>query len=214
MLLSAVDVDEAAEPVHEKWCPHTFDHFFAYYLLCTTIKNTLSRKYVIYSLVNTDFSLSLTFLQQSAHPTVLSLPLLSPADITATLETKLWTDQRCLQEQQWQLLVQACLSCPCPLYLEAAYSESMLWTSYSPQASLSLPASLEGLYLGMLAHLERELGRQLVRRAASLISISRWGVTEQVGKATFNYKLHNCTLSLMKINLKILQPCLTRNLLQ
>ncbi|XP_028461906.1 uncharacterized protein LOC114573893 isoform X2 [Perca flavescens] len=116
---------------------------------------------------------------QSAHPTVLSLPPLSPDDITAALETKLQTDQRCLQEQQWQLLIQACLSCPCPLYLEAAYSESMLWTSYSPQASISLPASLGGLYLAVLARLERELGRQLVRRAASLISISRWGVTEE-----------------------------------
>lgn len=134
--------------------------------------------------------LSLTFPQQSAHPTILSLPPLSPHDITAALETKLHTDQRCLQEQQWQMLVQACLSCPCPLYLEAAYSESMLWTSYSPQASLCLPASLQGLYLSVLARLERELGGQLVRRAASLISISRWGVTEEVGKATFNYKLH------------------------
>ncbi|XP_034712568.1 uncharacterized protein LOC117934738 isoform X2 [Etheostoma cragini] len=116
---------------------------------------------------------------QSANPTVLSLPPLSPDDITAALETKLQTDQRCLQEQQWQLLIQACLSCPCPLYLEAAYSESMLWTSCSPQASISLPASLEGLYLAMLARLERELGTQLVRRAASLITISRWGVTEE-----------------------------------
>ncbi|XP_078020258.1 NACHT domain- and WD repeat-containing protein 1 [Epinephelus lanceolatus] len=98
---------------------------------------------------------------QSAHPTVLSLPPLSPDDITAALETKLRTDQRCLQEQQWQLLVQACLSCPCPLYLEAAYSESRLWTSYSSQVSLSLPASLEGLYFSLLARLERELGRQL-----------------------------------------------------
>ncbi|XP_068569793.1 NACHT domain- and WD repeat-containing protein 1 [Cebidichthys violaceus] len=116
---------------------------------------------------------------RSAHPTVLSLPPLSPEDITAALETKLQTDQRCLQEQQWQLLVQACLSCPCPLYLEVAYCESRLWTSYSPGAGLSLPASLEGLYLGVLARLERELGRQLVRRAAVLISISRCGVTEE-----------------------------------
>lgn len=121
---------------------------------------------------------------------VLSLPPISPDDIKAALETKLRTDQRCLQEHQWQLLVQACLSCPCPLYLEAAYSESTLWTSYSPQASLSLPASPQGLYLTVLARLERELGRQLVRRTACLISISRWGVTEEVGKDTFNYKLH------------------------
>lgn len=132
-----------------------------------------------------DTSLSLTFFQQSARPTVLSLPPLSPDDITAALKTKLWTDQRRLQEQQWHLLVQACLGCPCPLYLATAYSESKLWTSYSPQASLSLPASLEGLYLSMLARLERELGKQLVKRVASLICISRWGVTEQVGN-TFN----------------------------
>ncbi|XP_071334325.1 uncharacterized protein [Trachinotus anak] len=118
-------------------------------------------------------------LQLSAYPTVLSLPPLSPDDITATLEAKLCTDRRCLQEQQWQLLLQACLSCPCPLYLEVAYSESLLWTSYSPQTSLSLPASLEGLYLSLLARLETELGRQLVRRAVCLISVSRWGVTEE-----------------------------------
>ncbi|GLD68196.1 uncharacterized protein AKAME5_001950600, partial [Lates japonicus] len=116
---------------------------------------------------------------QSARPTVLSLPPLSPDDITAALEAKLRTDQQCLQEQQWQLLVQACLSCPSPLYLEAAYSECLLWTSYTPQSSLNLPASLEGLYLSLLARLETELGMQLVRRAVCLISISRWGVTEE-----------------------------------
>lgn len=127
---------------------------------------------------------------QSARPTVLSLPPLSPDDITAALEAKLRIDQRCLQEQQWQLLVQACLSCPSPLYLEAAYSECLLWTSYTTQSSLNLPASLEGLYLSLLARLETQLGMQLVRRAACLISISRWGVTEEVGKAIFNYKLN------------------------
>lgn len=128
--------------------------------------------------------------QQSTRTIVLSLPPLSLDDIMPALEAKLRADQRRLQEQQWQLLVQACLSCPCPLYLEAAYSESLLWTSFSPQVNLSLPASLKGLYLGLLARLERNLGRQLVRRAASLISISRWGVTQEVGKTTFNYNLH------------------------
>ncbi|XP_042256654.1 NACHT domain- and WD repeat-containing protein 1 [Thunnus maccoyii] len=118
-------------------------------------------------------------LQQSTRTIVLSLPPLSLDDIMPALEAKLRADQRRLQEQQCQLLVQACLSCPCPLYLEAAYSESLLWTSFSPQVNLSLPASLKGLYLGLLARLERNLGRQLVRRAASLISISRWGVTQE-----------------------------------
>lgn len=121
------------------------------------------------------------FAPQSACPTVLSLPPLSPDDITAALESRLWSERRCLQQQQWQLLLQACLSCPWPLYLEAAYSESRTWTSYLAQDSLSLPASLEGLYLSLLTHLEIQLGKQLVRRAAAVISCSRWGVTEQVG---------------------------------
>ncbi|XP_054457043.1 uncharacterized protein LOC129093152 [Anoplopoma fimbria] len=42
---------------------------------------------------------------QSAHPMVLSLPPLSPEDVTAALETKLRIDRRCLREQQWQLLL-------------------------------------------------------------------------------------------------------------
>ncbi|CAK6968650.1 RWD domain-containing protein 4 Protein FAM28A [Scomber scombrus] len=116
---------------------------------------------------------------QVTHTTILSLPPLSHDDIVAALEAKLWAHQRRLQKQQWQLLVQACLSCPCPLYLEAAYSESLLWTSYSPKVSLNLPASLKDLYLSLLDRLQRNLGRQLVRRAASLISISRGGITEE-----------------------------------
>lgn len=169
---------EEAELTTFKLCPYTFNHVL-HILLKWCMQQFLIHK-VMCNLCWQGLCLSLTFPRQSAHPTVLSLPPLSPDDITAALVSKLWTDKRCLQEQQWQLLVQACLSCPCPLYLEAAYSESMLWTSYSPQASLSLPASLEGLYLSMLARLERELGRELLRRASSLISLSRWGVTEQV----------------------------------
>ncbi|XP_030018608.1 NACHT domain- and WD repeat-containing protein 1 [Sphaeramia orbicularis] len=116
---------------------------------------------------------------QTAHPIILSLPPLSVTEITAFLEAKLRADRRRLQEQQWQVLVQACESCPSPLYLEAAYGESLHWTSYSLQSSLSLPVSLEGLYLGLLTRLERDLGRQLVRRASTVISISLWGVTEE-----------------------------------
>ncbi|XP_047439148.1 uncharacterized protein LOC125006777 [Mugil cephalus] len=95
---------------------------------------------------------------QSAHCTLLSIPPLTPDDIKRALKAKLKADRRHLQEPQWQALFQACISCPCPLYLEAAYSESLLWTSYSFQ---SLPPSLEDLYLSLLARLERELGKHL-----------------------------------------------------
>ncbi|KAK6323042.1 hypothetical protein J4Q44_G00053810 [Coregonus suidteri] len=118
-------------------------------------------------------------LQKSAQPTVLSLPPLSPDDITKALEHKLQADQRRLQDWQWQLLLQACLSCPSPVYLEAVYAESVLWTSFSPQGSLGLPPDLGGLYVGLLACLERAHGEQLVARAAAVISLSRGGVTEE-----------------------------------
>eukprot|EP00063_Salmo_salar_P087124 XP_014061959.1 PREDICTED: uncharacterized protein LOC106608527 isoform X2 [Salmo salar] len=118
-------------------------------------------------------------LQKSAQPTVLSLPPLSPDDITKALEHQLQTDHRRLQDWQWQLLLQACLSCPSPLYLEAVYAESVLWSSFSPQGSLSLPPDLGGLYVGLLACLERAHGEQLVRRAAAVISLSRGGATEE-----------------------------------
>ncbi|XP_064878055.1 uncharacterized protein LOC115117676 [Oncorhynchus nerka] len=118
-------------------------------------------------------------LQKSAQPTVLSLPPLSPDDITKALKHKLQTDHRRLQDWQWQFLLQACLSCPSPLYLEVVYAESVLWSSFSPQGSLGLPPDLEGLYVGLLACLERTHGEQLVGRAAAVISLSRGGVTEE-----------------------------------
>uniref|UniRef100_A0A4W5KA43 NACHT domain-containing protein n=1 Tax=Hucho hucho TaxID=62062 RepID=A0A4W5KA43_9TELE len=118
-------------------------------------------------------------LQKSVQPTVLSLPPLSPDDITKALEHQLQTDHRRLQDWQFQLLLQACLSCPSPLYLEAVYAESVLWRSFSPQGSLGLPPDLGGLYVGLLACLERAHGEQLVGRAAAVISLSRGGVTEE-----------------------------------
>ena len=97
------------------------------------------------------------------------------------LEIRLHSDGRRLQAWQQQLLLQACVSCPSPLYLESAYLETLLWSSFSAQGSLGLAADLVGLYLGLLARLERAHGQQLVRRAAAVVSLSRGGVTEEVG---------------------------------
>ncbi|KAL0970488.1 hypothetical protein UPYG_G00242740 [Umbra pygmaea] len=118
-------------------------------------------------------------LQNTAQPTVLSLPALSPDDITRALERMLQAGRRRLQAWQWHHLLQACISCPSPLYLEAAYAQSTLWSSFSPQGSTVLPADLGGLYVGLLVSLEKAHGEQLVRRAASVISLSRGGVTEE-----------------------------------
>ncbi|KAG7461821.1 hypothetical protein MATL_G00195090 [Megalops atlanticus] len=118
-------------------------------------------------------------LQKSEQPTIIPLRPLSSQDIREALERKLRSDGRRLQDWQWQLLLQACESCPSPLYMEMAYAESRLWTSFAPPGSLSLPADLPQLYRHVLSRLERAHGVQLVRRAASLVSLSRNGITEE-----------------------------------
>ncbi|KAK0131674.1 NACHT domain- and WD repeat-containing protein 1 [Merluccius polli] len=118
-------------------------------------------------------------LQKSPHTTVLSIPPLGLPDIEAALERGLRASGRRLRGDQWKLLLAACESCPCPLYLEAALWESRLWTSYCGGPPAGLAADLGGLYLGLLARLEREHGPCLVRRVATLIAVSRGGCTEE-----------------------------------
>ncbi|KAB5579452.1 hypothetical protein PHYPO_G00195220 [Pangasianodon hypophthalmus] len=124
-------------------------------------------------------STSAHLLQTQAKVSVLAIPPLSSEEIKASLTSKLVADSYQLQEDQWSLLLHSCLSCPFPMYLRFAYSESRKWTSFSSPEQLSLPGDLKSLFLILLACLEREYGENLVRRATSLISLSRGGVTEE-----------------------------------
>ncbi|CAL8384570.1 unnamed protein product, partial [Arctogadus glacialis] len=117
-------------------------------------------------------------LQQSPHAAVLTIPPLSGPDIHTGLGRGLRACGRRLRGDQWKLLLEACESCPAPLYLEAALWESRLWTSYCGGGG-PLAAPLEGLYLGLLARLEREHGGQLVRRVGALMAVSRGGCEEE-----------------------------------
>lgn len=109
---------------------------------------------------------------------VIHLPPLTPEEVTRGLELRLEADSRQLRPQQRQLLRQACLACPSPLFLEAAYVETRRWSSFSAQESLVLPGDLAKLYEALLSRLEREHGENLVRRAGELLSLSRAGITE------------------------------------
>ncbi|MBN3301764.1 NWD2 protein, partial [Amia calva] len=108
--------------------------------------------------------------------TVLMNPL-SPDDINRMLRRVMERDGRRLAPDQWKILTEACMSCPCPLYLENAYAESRLWTSFTSPAHL--PQDLSKLYQSTLLRLEKEHGQQLVRKTASLITLSRNGITEE-----------------------------------
>ncbi|KAK3567409.1 hypothetical protein QTP86_019864 [Hemibagrus guttatus] len=117
-------------------------------------------------------------LQAHAKVSVLNIPPLSSEEIKATLTSKLLSDSYQLREDQWSLLLRLCLFCPFPVYLRFAYTESRKWTSFSSPEQLSLPGDVRSLFLTLLARLEREYGENLVRRATSLIALSRGGVTE------------------------------------
>ena len=122
---------------------------------------------------------SVSLPQGSPHAAVLTIPPLGGPDIQTGLGRGLRACGRRLRGDQWKLLLAACESCPAPLYLEAALWESRLWTSYCGGGPLAAP--LEGLYLGLLARLEREHGGQLVRRVGALMAVSRGGCEEEVG---------------------------------
>ncbi|KAI4905072.1 hypothetical protein NFI96_016045, partial [Prochilodus magdalenae] len=124
-------------------------------------------------------SSSAHLLQTHAKVSVLTLPPLNSLEITAGLASRLASDRRRLQAAQWSLLLQRCLSCPNPLYLTTAYSQSKVWCSFTDPEQITLPEQLQPLFLTTLVRLEREHGEHLVRRAASLISLSRAGVTEE-----------------------------------
>jgi len=119
--------------------------------------------------------------QTSPHTTVLSVPPLGPPDVRAGLERGLRAAGRRLRDDQWEPLLEACVRCPGPLYLQAALWESRLWTSYCEGPPGGLGTDLEGLYRGLLARLEREHGQHLVRRVATVMGVSRGGCTEEVG---------------------------------
>ncbi|XP_017574350.1 uncharacterized protein LOC108440128 [Pygocentrus nattereri] len=124
-------------------------------------------------------SSSAHLLKTHAKVSVLTLPPLSSVEVTAGLTSRLASDSRRLQAAQWSLLLQRCLSCPNPLYLSTAYSQTSVWRSFTDPEQITLPEQLQQLFLTIFIRLEREHGEHLVRRAASLISLSRAGVTEE-----------------------------------
>ncbi|XP_068125049.1 uncharacterized protein [Hyperolius riggenbachi] len=57
--------------------------------------------------------------------------------------------------------------------------ESRLWTSYIPDRDLHLFPSISKLYSWILGRLEKVHGEQVVKKAASYISLSRNGITQE-----------------------------------
>ncbi|KAK6493133.1 hypothetical protein HHUSO_G2632 [Huso huso] len=132
----------------------------------------------VYLIVSTSMESScLKMLELTIMSNTVHIKPLSPIEVSQMLRCWLEKDHRRLQAGQWRLIVEACLACPSPLYLQSAYQETKQWASFTSPDEIYLPADLCKLYTSILARLEKEHGEQFVKKAVSFITLSRNGIT-------------------------------------
>ncbi|XP_069055414.1 uncharacterized protein [Pleurodeles waltl] len=110
---------------------------------------------------------------------ILRVPALSSAEIEAMIRSWLEKDHRRLTRGQEKALLEACTACPLPLYAVCAYSESSVWTSFSPDTEISLPPELSRIFSSLLGRMEKNHGVQVVKKTLGYIALSRNGITEE-----------------------------------
>ncbi|CAH2300407.1 NACHT and WD repeat domain-containing 2-like isoform X3 [Pelobates cultripes] len=115
--------------------------------------------------------------KHSSHFKFLQIPALSSMEINTMIGSWLRRDQRRLTSHQMNVLLEACVTCPLPLFVLCSYTESCLWTSYTSDKDACLQTNLSKMYSWILARLERNHGEQVVKKTTSYISFSRNGIT-------------------------------------
>ncbi|KAM5194794.1 NACHT and WD repeat domain-containing protein 2-like [Mantella aurantiaca] len=110
---------------------------------------------------------------------VIQIPPLSSEEINEMIDCCLIKDHRKLTNNQREALLQACEACPLPLFVNCSYMESQLWTSYTPDSDIYLYPNISKMYSWILGRLERIHGEQMVKKAASYISLARNGITRE-----------------------------------
>ncbi|XP_072904178.1 uncharacterized protein [Hemitrygon akajei] len=131
--------------------------------------------YIIVSMTVEENQAALKILKENGN--ILHIPPLTSEEIEEMISSWLEKDHRKLTADQWDLLLEACSGCPTPLYLQCAYRESLHWQSCTPISDIYLPQSLQQLYSAILSRLEKEHGKELVKKVAGLLTLSRNGVT-------------------------------------
>ncbi|XP_040275834.1 uncharacterized protein LOC120991011 [Bufo bufo] len=110
---------------------------------------------------------------------IIQIPPLSSVEINDTIESWLNRDCRKLTGQQRRVLIEACTSCPLPLYAVCSYMESHQWTSYTTDREILLHPNISKIYSWLLSRLEKKHGDQVVKKTTSYISLSRNGITQE-----------------------------------
>ncbi|KAJ7326778.1 hypothetical protein JRQ81_016537 [Phrynocephalus forsythii] len=110
---------------------------------------------------------------------ILQIPPLTLGEINEIISSWLQKDNRRLTKCQHDHLMEACATCPLPLYTYCAYKESRSWTSFSPETELFLPQTIPDMYLWILSRMENLHGEQVVKRMAAYVTLSRNGITQE-----------------------------------
>ncbi|XP_069796593.1 uncharacterized protein [Narcine bancroftii] len=131
--------------------------------------------YMIVSMTIVENQAALKILKDNGN--ILLIPPLTSMEIEKIINSWFKEDNRKLTADQWNLLLEACIACPTPLYLQCAYQESLNWQSSTPVSDIYLPQSLQQLYSAILSRLEQEHGEELVKNVSGLLSLSRNGIT-------------------------------------
>nr|KAG5686694.1 hypothetical protein BaRGS_013593 [Batillaria attramentaria] len=109
---------------------------------------------------------------------LLEVPELPQLDAAAIVSHWLHTGNRCLTEEQFDILMDAFSKCPVPLFLKIAYNETLLWKSYTPLEQCKLADGVKKLATIRFGRLERDHGEALVRRALGYITAGRHDVND------------------------------------
>uniref|UniRef100_A0A6J0UD75 Uncharacterized protein isoform X1 n=4 Tax=Pogona vitticeps TaxID=103695 RepID=A0A6J0UD75_9SAUR len=110
---------------------------------------------------------------------ILQIPPLTLGEINEMISSWLEKDHRSLTKGQHDHLMEACATCPLPLYTCCAYKESCSWTSFSPQTEMFLPQTLHDMYSWTLGRMEKLHGEQVLKRMAAYVTLSRNGITQK-----------------------------------
>lgn len=120
------------------------------------------------------------FLQKmTVKENILQIPPLTLGEINKMISSWLEKDHRRLTKNQLEHLMEACATCPLPLYTYCAYKASRSWTSFSPETELFLAQTIPDMYSWTLSRMEKLHGEQVVKRMAAYVTLSRNGITQE-----------------------------------
>ena len=104
------------------------------------------------------------------------VPMLSLENVSDIISASLSDVQRCLSNEQQNVVIEAFRHCPLPLFLKISLDEAFKWKSYHKLEYSVLQHTVKGVIEILFKHLERLHGKTLVKHALGLLTASKYGL--------------------------------------